>query len=115
MNAQYNPYEAAEVAANINATAEAWKDKYEELFIRLCHERESFDGSVPCAYARQNGLWEPHHHNCWVSMPTSMSKKGYATQIKKTTTPGSSNHSHNNNVGVWVSNLYQGSKQEVAE
>ena len=102
----YNPHSSSEVQANIDTTHEDWKDEYERLFINLCHERETFDGSAPCAYARQNGLWEPHHHNCWVSMLVAMSKKGYATQQKGVTTPGSSAHSHNNNVGVWVSNLY---------
>ena len=105
----YNPYNSSEVQANLERTHDDWKDEYERLFIRLCHERQTFDGSVPCAYARKNGLWEPHHHNCWVSMLVSMSKQGYATQQKEITTPGSSKHSHNNNVGVWVSNLYKSS------
>lgn len=108
----YNPYDSPDVEANLGNTPEDWKDEYERLFIRLCNERETFDGSVPCAYARANGLWEPHHHNCWVSMLVSMSKKGYATQNKGTTTPGSSTHSHNNNVGMWTSNLYKGAKSE---
>jgi len=99
----YNPYDSPEVEANLSGTPEDWNDEY---------ERETFDGSVPCAYARANGLWEPHHHNCWVSMLVSMSKKGYATQNKGTTTPGSSTHSHNNNVGMWTSNLYKGAKSE---
>ena len=105
----YNPNEAPEVQANIDATHEDWKDEYERLFIRLCHERQTFDGSVPCAYARKNGLREPHHHNCWVSMLVSMSKQGYAARQKEVTIPGSSKHSHNNNVGVWISNLYKSS------
>lgn len=103
----YNPNTAPEVQAVLDAEHEEWKAEYEKLFIRLCHEREEFDGSVPCAYARKNGLGEPHHHNCWVAMLSSMGRLGYATRVKDVTVPGSSTHSHNNNVSYWTSNLYQ--------
>lgn len=103
----YNPNTAPEVKAVLDAEHEEWKQEYERLFIRLCHEREKFDGSVPCAYARQNGLGEPHHHNCWVAMLSSMGRLGYATRVKDVTVPGSSAHSHNNNVSFWISNLYK--------
>ena len=104
----YNPYEAEEVKQVLESERQSWRDDYEVLFIKLCAEREYFDGSVPCEYARKNGLREPHHHNVWVAMPTAMRKKGYVSQITGTTVPGSSSHSHNNNVGYWRSNLYKG-------
>lgn len=108
MSVVYNPYDSEEVKRVIETERNKWKEEYERLFIQLCNSREFFDGSVPCAYARKNGLGEPHHHNVWVAMPTAMAKKGYATQVKGQTMPGSGTHSHNNNVGYWKSNIFKG-------
>ena len=85
----YDPYSATEVQANLDATPEAWKDLYETFSIKFLNSTEYFDGSQLCAHARREGLWEPHHHNCWVSMITSLAKKGYMEKL-----PGTRSEEH---------------------
>jgi hypothetical protein len=107
----FNPFKSKDVDQNIERTDQDWKDEYERLFIQFCHETEYFDGSQPCDYARRNGLWEPHHHNCWVSGIVLMRGKGYIQRVVDDEKPmfvnGSAKHSHNNNVGKWHSLLYR--------
>lgn len=87
-------------------TPTEWIEQYENLAIRFLASHETFDGSQLCAHARRNGLDEPHHHNCWVSMLPLLQKRGYITKLPGTV-PGSEAHSHNLNVHRWQSLLYK--------
>lgn len=89
-------------------TPDEWRDEYERIFIKPCNERIQFDGSVPCAYARREGLEEPWHPNVWVAMLHVMKKRGYVTKVQAAVVPGSSNHSHNMYIGLWLSNIFKG-------
>lgn len=109
----FNPFKSKIIQQNIEATHDKWKEDYERIFLQMCHEVLTFDGSFPCAYARGKGLGEPHHPNCWVSMLTQMRKKGYITRATEDgrrlmMVSGSQKHCHNNFIGMWESNLFTG-------
>ena len=64
------------------------------------------EGGKLCAFCRERGMPDPHHHNVWGAMVASLQKMGWIEKvgmIQPTT-----KHTHINAVCQWESKLYRG-------
>ena len=82
-----------------------WKKDYYENAAKYLAKNRYIEGGKICAYCREQGMSEPHHHNVWGAMIASLRKLGWVTKvgmIEPTT-----KHTHINSVCQWESNLYK--------
>jgi len=82
-----------------------WKQNYYHHAARYLARNRFVEGGKVCAYCREQGMSEPHHHNVWGAMVSSLRRLGWVTKvgmIEPTT-----RHTHINEVCQWESNLYK--------
>ncbi|MDB4725917.1 hypothetical protein OAF54_00680 [bacterium] len=84
-----------------------------EQYLAICEEHllehEEVQGDVFRRLCKLRGLSLPPslHHNTWVSGPMAMKKIGWITKIANVTPQEA--HNHMPVVGMWKSNLFDGS------
>jgi hypothetical protein len=91
-----------------DAEPNEWKDAYYKLAVRYLNDNKILEGGNLCAYCREQGLSEPHHHNVWPSMIASLVKLGWIEKIGEVVP--TTRQTHINKVGQWRSRLYQAAK-----
>ena len=82
-----------------------WKKDYYSSAATYLSSHEYMEGGKLCAYCRNLGMGEPHHHNVWGAMLNSLRKMGWITKagmVEPTT-----KHTHINAVCQWKSNLFE--------
>lgn len=81
-----------------NAPTE-WKDEAFELLLRLRQERDEFSSEDLRVIARDQGLEEPHHPNCWGAVFARAAKSAIIERCGFRKNGISSTHARM--VGVW--------------
>jgi hypothetical protein len=85
-----------------------WKQEYYQNAAKYLAEHKIVEGGKICAFCRSQGMADPHHHNVWGAMMTSLKKLGWVEKIgmvRPTT-----RHTHINEVWQWESKLFKGEK-----
>ncbi len=91
--------------AYVNADDE-WKREYYNNAVEYLSKHKIIEGGKICAFCRERGMSEPHHHNVWGSMVASLKKLGWVEKIGMVAP--TTRHTHINAVCQWESKLYRG-------
>ncbi len=90
--------------AYVNAD-DGWKKQYIENAVRFLKKNRYLEGGHLCAFCREQGMPDPHHHNVWCSMVRVLNQYGWITKIGKI--KPTCKHTHIHEVTQWESNLFR--------
>ena len=90
--------------AYVNAD-EDWKEEYYINAASYLAENRYIEGGSICAYCRAQGMSNPHHHNVWGAMVTSLRKLGWIEKIG--TVQPTTKHTHIDAVCQWESKIFK--------
>ena len=93
--------------------AEEWKERYYLVAAQFLTNRAYFEGGEICAQCRAEKIGEPHHHNVWGSMLTTLRKHGWAQKMGYVTP--TTVQTHIDKVVLWKSLIYVPEEYEDAE
>ena len=82
-----------------------WKKQYYQNAVKFLTANRYLEGGHLCAFCRQQGMPDPHHHNVWGSMLASLRKLGWIEKVGMVTP--TTKHTHINSVCQWESKLYK--------
>lgn len=88
----------------VNADDE-WKKAYYQNAAEFLKRNHLFEGGKICLFCRERGMNEPHHHNVWGAMVTSLKKMGWIEKVGMVVP--TTRHTHINAVCQWESKLYR--------
>ena len=91
--------------AYVNADDD-WKREYYNNAVEYLSKNKIIEGGKICAFCRERGMSEPHHHNVWGSMVASLKKLGWVEKIGMVAP--TTRHTHISAVCQWESKLYRG-------
>jgi|TARA_X000001388_G_scaffold23937_1_gene16438 hypothetical protein len=96
---------AAEIErAYVNADDD-WKKEYYHNAASYLAKNRYVEGGKICAFCREQGMADPHHHNVWGAMITSLKKLGWVEKIGMI--EPTTKHTHINQVCQWESKLFR--------
>lgn len=84
--------------------ADEWKERYYTVAADFLTNNRFFEGGQICAACRAANIGEPHHHNVWGAMLTSLRKNGWA--VKKGYVTPTTVQTHIDKVVWWESLIY---------
>ena len=90
--------------AYVNAD-EGWKEEYYTNAANYLAENHYIEGGDICAYCRAQGMSNPHHHNVWGAMITSLQKLGWIEKVGMV--QPTTKHTHINAVCQWESKVFK--------
>ena len=90
--------------AYVNADDD-WKKAYYQNAVKFLATNRYLEGGHLCAFCRKQGMADPHHHNVWGSMLSSLRKLGWIEKVGMVTP--TTKHTHINSVCQWESKLYR--------
>ncbi len=93
-----------EIARARDNEPDAWKAEYYSHAAGFLAAREFVEGGQITAHCRKQGLGEPHHHNVWGAMISSLQKLGWV--VKVGSVRPSTKHTHIGAVARWQSQLF---------
>lgn len=96
---------AAEIErAYVNADDD-WKKEYYQNAANYLAKNRYVEGGKICAFCRSQGMADPHHHNVWGAMMSSLKKLGWVEKIGMV--EPTTKHTHINQVCQWESKLFR--------
>ena len=96
---------AAEIErAYVNADDD-WKKEYYHNAANYLATNRYVEGGKICAFCRAQGMADPHHHNVWGAMMTSLRKLGWVEKVGMV--EPTTKHTHINQVCQWESKLFR--------
>jgi hypothetical protein len=100
-----------EISRTYVAADDDWKKMYYDNALKFLTKHKLFDGGQLCAFCREQGMPEPHHHNVWGAMVNSLRKMGWTEKVGMMVP--TTMHTHINYVCQWKSKLYKGKNNEA--
>ena len=83
---------------------EEWKERYYQVAAQFLTNNQFFEGGQICAQCRTENIGEPHHHNVWGSMLTTLRKHGWAEKVGYVTP--TTVQTHIDKVVLWKSLIF---------
>jgi len=96
---------ASEIERAYENEPDEWKKQYYQNAAQYLAENRYLEGGKLCAFCRDRGMKEPHHHNGWGAMVASLRKLGWVEKIGMV--EPTTKHTHINAVCQWESKLYR--------
>ena len=94
-----------EIERAFEAADDDWKKQYFENAVKFLQKNRYLEGGHLCAFCREQGMPDPHHHNVWCSMVRVLKQYGWITKIGKI--KPTCKHTHIHEVTEWESNLFR--------
>ena len=94
-----------EIERAFEASDDDWKKQYFENAVKFLKKNRYLEGGHLCAFCREQGMPDPHHHNVWCSMVRVLNQYGWITKIGKI--KPTCKHTHIHEVTEWESNLFR--------
>ena len=94
-----------EIERAFEASDDDWKKQYFENAVKFLKKNRYLEGGHLCAFCREQGMPDPHHHNVWCSMVRVLNQYGWITKIGKK--KPTCKHTHIHEVTEWESNLFR--------
>ena len=91
--------------AYVNADDD-WKKNYYRNAAQFLARNRVFEGGKMCAYCRERGMPDPHHHNVWGAMLGGLRRLGWIEKVGRVAP--TTKHTHIDSVCQWESKLYRG-------
>ena len=99
----------AEIERTYATADDDWKKAYYQNAVEYLRNNQYIEGGKLCAFCRERGMPEPHHHNVWGAMVASLGKRGWMEKIGMVVP--TTKHTHINAVCQWKSKLYRALKK----
>lgn len=84
--------------------SDEWKKLYYHHAAVYLSTHQYVEGGKICAYCRKQGMENPHHHNVWGAMMSSLRRMGWIHKIGMV--QPTTKHTHIERVCEWESKLY---------
>jgi hypothetical protein len=95
----------AEIERAYATADDDWKKQYYHNAARYLASNRYLEGGKLCAFCRSQGMADPHHHNVWGSMLSSLRKMGWIEKVGMV--EPTTQHTHINSVCLWESKLFK--------